>query len=95
MSANLIVLKPTFSDDLENNLPVALTALLPFQYVTALRMKDFFGPDPCPEIEILQQGTLVLERQVEPENSTDLNSFAWAFAASLQLAFCTGAPQVY
>ncbi|MES2931257.1 MAG: hypothetical protein V4682_00980 [Patescibacteria group bacterium] len=95
MSANLIVLKPSFSDEMENNVPLALTALLPFRYVNELKIKEFFRSGPHPEIKILEEGTLVLERQVDPENSEELNIQAWAFAAELQLAFETGSSYVY
>lgn len=91
----LIVLKPSFSDEMENNVPLALTALLPFEHVSREKMRMFFGLQPYREIEMLPEGTLVLERTVEPENSSDLNILAWAFAAELQLAFGTGAPHVF
>lgn len=95
MSAALIILKPSFSDEMVNATPVALTALLPFEHISKSKMREYFGAQPYPEIEILDEGTLVLERAVDPEDSQDLNAQAWAFAAELQLAFSTGTPHVY
>ncbi len=94
MCTSTFVVKPPFSDEMENSDPVELTALLPFCYVSEEKLRTFLGCQNAPEPEILAEGTLVFVRTIFAENSSDLNAQAWALAAELQLTFGTPTPHV-
>lgn len=93
MCSNLTVLKPSFSKDDAITGPVLLTAIVPGCCATPQRLQKYFGPEKCP---ILPPGdSLVLEREVNVDDASELEKEAWAFGAELQLEFHTKDPQVF